>query len=196
MTMTETRPDSTSATLSVAPGVVARPYSWLKSANPVATGKLFIASGLVGTSGFAVLQALAAFERTKPGSVNVLTADIADQVSTLGIYGLMYLGVLPLLIGLAVAIVPLQIGASTLAFPRAASFGFWMWLSGAGAMIGSYLDNGGPGGGDGKAILLFLLSFGMVIVGLLTPAVCVPACRCGECPPSRLRRWSNRLPCC
>jgi heme/copper-type cytochrome/quinol oxidase subunit 1 len=173
MTMIETRPDTTSTALSVAPGVVARPYSWLKSANHIATGKLFIVSGLTGTVGFAVLQAVVAFERAKPSSADLLTAEIGDQASTLATYGLMYLGILPLLMGLAVAIVPLQIGASTLAFPRAATFGFWSWLCGAGAMIGAYLDNGGPGGGDGAAVLLFLLAFGMVIVGLLTPAVCV-----------------------
>jgi heme/copper-type cytochrome/quinol oxidase subunit 1 len=173
MTMTETRPDTTSTALSVAPGVVARPYSWLKSANHIATGKLFIVAGLIGTVASAVLQALVAFERAQPDSLDLLTGNTAGQFGTLSTYGLMYLGILPLLMGLAVAIVPLQIGASTLAFPRAASFGFWSWLCGAGAMVGAYVDNGGPAGGDGDAVLLFLLAFGMVIIGLVTPAVCV-----------------------
>ena len=36
----------------------------------------------------------------------------------------------PLLLGVAVAIVPLQVGARSLAFPRLAAAGFWAWLGG------------------------------------------------------------------
>jgi heme/copper-type cytochrome/quinol oxidase subunit 1 len=177
MTMTETRPDAADHASadreSAAPAVVRGPLTWLQSADPTRTAKLFIVSGLLGTIASSVLLVLAGIERAKPASFDILASEIADQVRTMGTYGLAFVGVLPLMLGLAVGIAPLQVGASTLAFPRAASFGYWLWLCGTGAFIGSYVDNGGPGGGDPNAILLFLLAFGLIIVGLLCAAVCV-----------------------
>ena len=44
--------------------------------------------------------------------------------------GLVFGVLVPLLLGLAVAVVPLQLGARSLAFPRLAAAGFWTWLGG------------------------------------------------------------------
>ena len=60
----------------------------------------------------------------------------------------MFCVVAPFFIGLATAIVPLQVGARTIAFPRAAALAFWAWLVGTGVMVGAYIANGGPGGGN------------------------------------------------
>ena len=56
----------------------------------------------------------------------------------------------PLLLGIAVAVVPLQVGARSLAFPRLAAAGFWAWLGGLVLMIVALANNGGPGGGDAR----------------------------------------------
>ena len=50
----------------------------------------------------------------------------------------------PFLLGVAVAIVPLQVGARSLAFPRLAAAGFWAWLIGLVLVIVSLANNGGP----------------------------------------------------
>ncbi|MEZ5259688.1 MAG: cbb3-type cytochrome c oxidase subunit I [Ilumatobacteraceae bacterium] len=76
----------------------------------------------------------------------------------------------PLLLGLAVAVVPLQLGARGLAFGRAAAFGFWTWLLGSALVVASFIGNGGPGGGDSKMVDLFLVSLGITLVGLLVIA--------------------------
>ena len=53
-----------------------------------------------------------------------LTENTFNQVSTLAQVGVFFLGLIPALLGLAICIVPLQVGASTIAFPRAAAASF------------------------------------------------------------------------
>ena len=45
---------------------------------------------------------------------------------------------LPLFIGVATTVIPLQIGARAIAFPRAAAAALWTWLIGAALMIAAY----------------------------------------------------------
>ena len=71
------------------------------------------------------------------------------------------------MLGLAVAVVPMQVGARALAFARAAMFGFYLWLFGVVLVGSSYLNNGGPGGGDAEMVDLFFAGLGLVIAGLL-----------------------------
>ena len=86
-----------------------------------------------------------------------------------------FLFAVPLFLGIAICVVPLQVGARTLAFPRAAAASFWGWLVASGVMIASYTMNGGPGGGDAKGVDLFLLSFIALVLSLLLAAICVGA---------------------
>jgi len=74
---------------------------------------------------------------------------------------------------LALVVVPLQVGASTVAFPRAAASSFWGWLVGSGLILGAYAGNGGPGGGEADLVDLFALGFALVIVSLLVACVCL-----------------------
>ena len=57
--------------------------------------------------------------------------------------------VMPLLLGLALAVVPSQVGAGNVAFPRAALASFWTWLIGAVIVVASVLAGGGWGALDG-----------------------------------------------
>ena len=67
---------------------------------------------------------------------------------------------------MAVAIVPLQVGARSLAFPRLAAAGFWAWLGGIVLIVISLADNGGPGGGNADMVDLFLGGLALVVIGL------------------------------
>jgi cytochrome c oxidase subunit I len=58
---------------------------------------------------------------------------------------MIYLFVTPMAIALSVYLVPLQIGASSLAAPRVALAGFWIWLSGGVVMQSGWLTEEGPG---------------------------------------------------
>jgi heme/copper-type cytochrome/quinol oxidase subunit 1 len=91
----------------------------------------------------------------------------------LRLFGASFGVMLPLLLGVAIAVVPLQVGAKTIAFARLAMFGFWMWLAGVGLAIGSTIANGGPGGGSEKMVDLFLLGMGIAVIGALAAAVSV-----------------------
>jgi cytochrome c oxidase subunit 1 len=94
---------------------------------------------------------------------------------TFGQLGLVFLFLLPLFTGLGTAIVPLQVGASTIAFPRAAAAAFWTWLMGSVLFSISYLPalDGGINGADKNATSLTLLGLGGVIISLLLGSVCI-----------------------
>ncbi len=86
---------------------------------------------------------------------------------------LVFLFALPLFLGLAVYLVPLQVGASTIAFPRAAALAFWTWLLGAILLVVAYVSNGGVGGGRANAVDLAYVALGVVVLALLLASVCV-----------------------
>jgi cytochrome c oxidase subunit I len=58
---------------------------------------------------------------------------------------MIYLFVTPMAIALAIYLVPLQIGAATMAGPRLTLTGFWVWLSGGLIMESSWLTADGAG---------------------------------------------------
>ena len=68
-----------------------------------------------------VIGGLLALERIDATAATILHSDSVGQLLSLYRYGLVFVGVLPLLLGLAIAIVPLQVGADRIAFPRAAA---------------------------------------------------------------------------
>ena len=145
---------------------------WLTSTDHKKIGRLFIGCSL--TFGLAItgIAALLGIERID-ATGNVVTTGSLPQLFSLYRLVLTFGVVAPLLLGLAVAIVPLQLGARSIAFPRLVASGFWTWLIGTGLVIGSIAANGGPAGGDPKMVDLFLASHALVVFGLLAAAVSV-----------------------
>ncbi len=86
---------------------------------------------------------------------------------------LVFLGVVPLLLGLATIMVPLQVGSPTIAFPRAAALAMWSWLLFGAIFITSTALDGGIGGGDIDAATLGNVSLGAMMVALGLGSVCV-----------------------
>jgi heme/copper-type cytochrome/quinol oxidase subunit 1 len=184
MTMQDTRPEAP-PTSSASDEHAAVPLSraqrpgqnvlaeWLTTGDHRRIGRLYVALALVFTVALLVVAALLAFERVDDGSFDILHADAVAQLYSLYFLGAVFCVVAPFFIGLGTAIVPLQIGARTIAFPRAAALAFWAWLVGTGVMVGAYLANGGPGGGNSIAVDLFLVSFGLITVALVLASICV-----------------------
>ena len=85
----------------------------------------------------------------------------------------MFLFALPILIGLGTIVVPRQLGAHSIAFPRAAAAAYWTYLIGGSIVVVSYLINGGPFGGNQQGVDLFLASFAMVVVALVLGSICI-----------------------
>jgi heme/copper-type cytochrome/quinol oxidase subunit 1 len=177
MTITENRPEVEAAEPTPpARRPVAAPSGlagWVMTADHKRIGRMYISVSLVGVAAALVVGALLAVERVDSAGTQLVELDAVVQLLSLYRYGLVFVGVLPLLLGLAIAIVPLQVGAYRIAFGRAAALSFWGWLIGSGLMIAAYAANGGPGGGNSEAVDLYLLSLALVVVSLLLGAVCV-----------------------
>lgn len=136
-------------------------------------GRLFLGTSLLGLLTVLVSGLILDLERLSTDSLELLTTGSVLQVVALHELGLVLLFALPALIGLAMVVVPLQVGASTLAFPRAAALSFWGWLLGAALWVAGLLVGGGPGGTDLQGTDLWLLATGMLIVSLLLGTICV-----------------------
>src|SRR5215207_3853456 len=183
MTMQDTRPEATSPPSASDEHATASPATrrpapsglseWITTGDHRRIGRLYVACALAFAVALLVVGALLAFERVDDGSFDILHADAVGQLFSLYFLGTVFYVVAPLFLGLATAVVPLQLGARTIAFPRAAALAFWSWLVGIGVMVGAYLANGGPGGGNAIAVDLFLVAFGLVVVALLLGSLCV-----------------------
>jgi cytochrome c oxidase subunit 1 len=150
---------------------------WLTTTDHKRIGILYI------TSAFAMflLGGLMAMgmrtELAAPG-LQLLTEEGFDQLFTMhGTIMLLLFGT-PMAIGLANVIVPLQIGAPEMAFPRLNALSFWLFLFGALIVLSGFLTSGGPaaagwtgyvplsGGVYEPAVGLDLWIVGLVLVGI------------------------------
>jgi heme/copper-type cytochrome/quinol oxidase subunit 1 len=146
---------------------------WITSADHKQVGRLYAGTGLVGLLAGLVLAVLVAFERIDAEGYQLLDTDSATQVLSAARLLLTFGAVAPLLLGLAVAVVPLQLGARALALPRLAAGGYWMWLTGIGLAVASIVANGGPGGGSSDMVDLYLLGTIVMSTGLIMTATSV-----------------------
>jgi heme/copper-type cytochrome/quinol oxidase subunit 1 len=143
------------------------------SGDPRTVGKLFVGTSLLFLLMAGVVAVLVGFERVDLSGFEVLDSDVVRQVFTLQSIAAVFLGILPLLIGLATAVVPLQVGASTVAFPRASAAAYWTFLASGGVVLAAYALDGGPFGSDGEAVALFVAAFIALLVALAVATVSV-----------------------
>lgn len=150
-------------------GALARIGEWLTTSDHKRVGVSFVALSLLFALATAVIGALLGIERMDA------TTDLVDSGAMPQLFAfyrvMLTFGVLaPLGLGLAVAIVPLQLGARSLAFSRAAQGGFWAWALGMVLVVVTLVANGGPGGGDATMVELFLLAHLVAVLGLVVTA--------------------------
>ena len=152
-------------------------YQLIASNDHKAIGRLWIGLSVLFFIGFAILGAVVAMERVSLDGFSIFGGAAGYQqawalVRTSGIV----LVALPLLIGIATAMVPLQIGSPSIAFPRLAAASFWAWLVGAGLHVASFVADGGLGPAAftrTDSTLLTLTSLGLMVVALLAASVCI-----------------------
>ncbi len=139
------------------------------SGDHLTIGRLFI--------GFALLfLALASFGLLLAG-LDGLSDDgllgLPDALWSSSLAALVMMGALPLLLGLAVYIVPRQVGSPAIAFPRAAALSLWGWVISAGIFaVGVALD-GGVSGADLEGARLSSVALGVMMAALSLGAICV-----------------------
>jgi cytochrome o ubiquinol oxidase subunit 1 len=130
---------------------------------------MFISVSLVGLLGVIVVAALLGIERVD-AEASMLDVNSIPQLFAMYRIGLTFVVLVPLLLGVAIAVVPLQLGARSLTFPRLAAAGFWTWFVGAVLVVISIACNGGPAGGNSKFVALFLVSHITLLIGLVAGA--------------------------
>jgi len=145
--------------------------SWATTTDHKKIGRLFVGTALVLAAAAAVVGALLGFERISASGYSILDLDSIEQLNALYRVVLAFGVALPLMLGIAIAIVPLQIGSKAISFGRVALFGFWMWFAGLGVIIYSIAANGGPGGGNAKMVDLFLIGVIVTAAGGLAATV-------------------------
>ena len=148
-------------------------FGWLNTADHKRIGRLFIACSLLFALAGAVADLLVRFDLASSSDHTVLNADSFVQVFTFTRDALVFGMLIPLFLGIAIYVVPLQVGTPNIAFGRAAALSFWGWLVSAGVLVGAYIANGGPGGGFSDGVDLHLLALAGLVISLLTGAICV-----------------------
>lgn len=176
MALTETRPDTDVAAASP---VLATPATTtldgiLGSGDHKTIGRLWMGFGVFFIGVALVLAFVASLEVADLGSFAIANdTDQLTQMWSLGRDLLLFAGIVPVFIGIATYVVPLQVGSSSIAFPRGAAAAFWTWAIATDVLVLSYIMNGGPAGGRFDYVLLWTLALGTVIVSLLWAMVCI-----------------------
>lgn len=168
MALTDTRPEA--GTTSVAPSAAPGPVSIIGSADHKAIGLVWIVASLVFGVASLVVTAL---WMAHSASESFLTSTTAQTLEGASWVGIVLLSVIPLLLGIATYVVPLQVGANTVAFPRAAAAALWAWLLSGGVFVVSQCIGGGAGGDREKALALAILSVIGLVVAIVVATTCV-----------------------
>ncbi|MCB0996473.1 MAG: cbb3-type cytochrome c oxidase subunit I [Acidimicrobiales bacterium] len=187
MTVTDTRPSAHTPALvaEVEPSLAQYPglAGWLSTGDHKTVGRLFVVLGLLGGIFSLVVGALVGFERADVTGIDLLPdLETLHQQAAMYRVGLVFLFALPLIVGLAMYVVPLQVGSPSIAFPRLALASFWTWLVGGGIFIASVFADGGlgrpasgatMGGSEQEAVELTLLALGLVVIAALAATLCI-----------------------
>jgi cytochrome c oxidase subunit 1 len=170
MAMTETRPapsDAVAAGASGAPADHAGLAGWFSTSDHKRIGRLYIATSLLFLLVSGVVGELLAAERLGDG-FDIIGHGAFSQVYTFHGEAGLWLFIVPLLLGIATVIVPLQIGSPEVAFPRGTATAYWAYVVSGGLLVGAYLADGGPSGGEPAAVDLHLLALaGLTVATLL-----------------------------
>ncbi|MFP5578528.1 MAG: cbb3-type cytochrome c oxidase subunit I [Acidimicrobiia bacterium] len=137
-------------------------------------GRLWIFTSFVYLLIAGIAGALVGVEKVDTdGLGDFLGSDVFGE--TLSLHGIAgtFLFLLPLFIGIATHVVPAQVGAATVAFPRAAAAAYWTYLGAGAVLIAAFVADGGPFGGDTQLVELFVAAFIAVLVALVLGTICV-----------------------
>jgi cytochrome c oxidase subunit 1 len=173
MALTETRPE----TIADAPAVPLRPASTvdglLGTGDHKVVGRMFLGLGAFFLLAGLATATVAALAGSGSDALVVDGVDYLPQVWSLGRDLILFGGLVPMLVGLGLYLVPLQVGAPSLAFPRGAAAALWTWLLGTGLVTLAYIFNGGPGGGRRDFVVLWAAALAMTLGGLAWAMVCI-----------------------
>ncbi|MEM7338052.1 MAG: cbb3-type cytochrome c oxidase subunit I [Actinomycetota bacterium] len=168
MALTQTRPETETQSETEVVDAPTTVDGLLGSADHKTIGRAWLIAGSVFLAVAAVLGAVAGLEAVDLGGFSLLEdGEEFTQVWSFGRELLLFGALVPMMIGLATYLVPLQIGAPAMTFARGAAGAFWTWLLATLLLGAAYLLNGGPGGGQTDFVVLWAVSLGVMIAALL-----------------------------
>jgi len=176
MTVTDLEaPPLTEEASSPEPGAIAAERAAIDSvagtADHKTIGRLMMGCSLAHLVVFVIFGALWNADLASGG--DLLPSSLSDRFQLNHQFGIVLCGILPLLLGLAIYIVPLQVGAQSIAMPRAAALSFWAWMLASDLFLIAVLLNGAFGGGNEKMARLGNVAVGALSIALLVGAVAV-----------------------
>ncbi|MDG1876757.1 MAG: cytochrome c oxidase subunit I [Acidimicrobiales bacterium] len=129
-------------------GVLTRPQAqggWKDWVSTVDHKKIGIMYGVAAMFFFVVggLEALLIRTQLAFPDQGFISADLYNQIFTMHGVTMVFLFIMPLAAAFANYLIPLQIGARDVAFPRLNALSFWVWLSGAIFLNTSWIVGGG-----------------------------------------------------
>ena len=169
---------------------------WLTTTDHKVIGNLYLITSFVFFLLGGVLALVIRAELMAPGLQVVDNPQQFNQLFTMHGTIMLLLFATPLFAGFANAVMPLQIGAPDVAFPRLNMFAYWLYLFGALIVLAGFLTPGGPAaagwtsyaplsdaayspgvGGDLWVFGLALAGFGTILgaVNFITTIVCLRA---------------------
>ncbi len=121
-------------------------WSWLATVDHKRIGALYMYTALAW---FAVggIEALIMRWQLKGPNGHVVSAEVFNQLFTMHGTTMIFLVVMPLSAAFFNFLIPLQIGARDVAFPRLNAFSYWVYLFGSLFMNSSWLIGAAPNGG-------------------------------------------------
>ncbi|SDO36861.1 cytochrome c oxidase subunit 1 [Nakamurella panacisegetis] len=189
----------------VAPRPSRRPYpvkrhhpgvkflGYLKTTDPKELGVMYIATSLFFFMVGGVMALLMRAELARPG-LQFLSQEQYNQLFTMHGTIMLLFYATPIVFGFANYVLPLQIGAPDVAFPRLNAFSYWLYLFGAIVSVSGFFTPGGaaafgwtaysplsnatnsPGvGGDLWAMGLVIAGLGTILgaVNMITTIICL-----------------------
>lgn len=115
---------------------------WITSTDHKTIGYMYLITSMVFFALAGVMALAIRAELARPG-LQFLSNDQYNQLFTMHGTIMLFLFATPLFVGFANIIMPLQIGAPDVAFPRLNMLGYWLFLFGGITVVGGFLTPGG-----------------------------------------------------
>ncbi len=119
---------------------------WLCAINHKAIGKRFLVTCLVFFALGGLLAASMRMQLARPGNT-LMGPDLYNQVFSMHGTTMMFLFAVPVMLAMAIYLVPLMVGTRATAFPRLTAYSYWIFLFGGLMVYGAFLVNSGPDAG-------------------------------------------------
>lgn len=151
-------------------------YKLIASNDHKDVGRMWIGMSLIFFLALAVLGVVNNIERIAVDPQIWGSVSRAFQGWVLFRTAAIFMVVIPMFIGLATVITPLQVGSAAIAFPRLAAASFWGWLFASIIHIISFLADGGLGPAQTtsqESTLLTMTSLSFMIIALLGASVSI-----------------------